>query len=296
MDGADSAVAIQFFDREDNIRALVASLRSNATGSPEVLVNNDSNRGHRAWMKAFEGCGRCLVVYSPDLHEIRAYNRMGQLASPSAEVLAFIQDDDAPPRDGSWLRKARELLEARPTLGLIGGRAGRTDVNDRLEQKKPEWKLGGKAPAWVAGPMWQVDGGKFGRRRAAIRDRDWATGHPFMYVYKVNASPMVVRRSVFLRVGMFHPGYSCPGDAGISFDFEYSVRMWWHGYQVGLYDSQFKDAKMPPGSKGKGGTMRSVNSFRKRLEQWRTNNLRLYYMYPGFHHKRAMALVKGAAR
>jgi hypothetical protein len=173
---------------------------------------------------------------------------------------------------------------------------GRTDINDRLEQKKPEWKLGGKAPGWVAGPMWQVDGGKFGRRRAAIRGKDWASGQPFMYAYKVNASPMIVRRSVFLRVGMFHPGYSCPGDAGISFDFEYSVRMWWHGYQVGLYDSQFKDAKMPPGSKGKGGTMRSVNSFRKRLDQWRRNNLRLYYMYPGFHHKRAMALVKGAAR
>jgi len=40
------------------------------------------------------------VVYSPDLHEIRAYNRMGQLASPTAEVLAFIQDDDQPPKVG----------------------------------------------------------------------------------------------------------------------------------------------------------------------------------------------------
>jgi hypothetical protein len=76
LDGAESAVAIQFFDREDNIPALVASLRSNATGRPEILVNNDSNRGHRAWMTAFRGCGRCLVVYAPDLHEIRAYNRM----------------------------------------------------------------------------------------------------------------------------------------------------------------------------------------------------------------------------
>ena len=70
-------------------------------------------------------------------------------------------------------------------------------------------------------------------------------------------------------------------NSGISFDFEYSLRMWYHGYQVGLYDSQFKDAKMPAGSKGKGGTMRSVNSFRRRLFQWRLNNLRLYYAYPG---------------
>jgi hypothetical protein len=59
-------------------------------------------------------------------------------------------------KDGSWLPRARQLLEARPALGLIGGRAGRLDVNDRLEQKKPEWKLEGRAPAWVAGPMWQV--------------------------------------------------------------------------------------------------------------------------------------------
>jgi len=53
---------------------------------------------------------------------------------------------------------------------------------------------------------------------------------------------------------------------------------------------------MAPGSKGKGGTMRSVNSFRRRREQWRRNNLRLYFMYPGHHHTRAKALVKGAMR
>ncbi len=36
---------------------------------------------------------------------------------------------------------------------------------------------------------------------------------------------------------MFHPGLSCPGHAGIGFDFEYSIRVWYHGYTVGLYDA-----------------------------------------------------------
>jgi hypothetical protein len=60
------------------------------------------------------------------------------------------------------------------------------------------------------------------------------TGIPFDFVYKVNASPLVVRRSTFLRSGMYHPAMSCVGESGISFDFEFSVRMWKHGYKVAL--------------------------------------------------------------
>eukprot|EP00976_Prorocentrum_cordatum_P034630 704069-Prorocentrum_minimum.AAC.4 len=67
------------------------------------------------------------------------------------------------------------------------------------------------------------------------------TGIPFDYVYKVNASPLVVRRSTFLRLGMYHPAMSCVGESGISFDFEYSVRMWKHGYRVGIYYAHFVD-------------------------------------------------------
>ena len=61
-----------------------------------------------------------------------------------------------------------------------------------------------------------------------------------MTVYKVNASPLITRRAVFMRVGMFHPGLSCPGDAGIGFDFEYSVRLWYHGYATALFDAEFR--------------------------------------------------------
>ena len=49
------------------------------------------------------------------------------------------------------------------------------------------------------------------------------------------------RRSSFLRLGMYHPAMSCVGESGISFDFEYSVRMWKHGYRVGLYYAHFVD-------------------------------------------------------
>eukprot|EP00951_Prasinocladus_malaysianus_P027949 scaffold252838_cov42-Prasinocladus_malaysianus.AAC.1 len=47
----------------------------------------------------------------------------------------------------------------------------------------------------------------------------------------VNAAPLVVRRRELLAVGGFHAGLSCPGEAGIVFDFELSIRMWAHGYQ-----------------------------------------------------------------
>jgi GT2 family glycosyltransferase len=48
--------------------------------------------------------------------------------------------------------------------------------------------------------------------------------------------PLLVRRSWFEHLGQFNLNFSCAGDPGIGFDFEYSVRMWKEGGRVGLYD------------------------------------------------------------
>jgi hypothetical protein len=46
-------------------------------------------------------------------------------------------------------------------------------------------------------------------------------------------APMMVRRWHFHSLGMFLTDMSCPGSPGIGFDFEFSLRCWANGYQVG---------------------------------------------------------------
>ena len=332
-----AAVLVQYYKREHNIARLSSSVLGNtfgagvlsgggggekqaseaapeassssgsSSGDVEFLVNNDSGSHHGKWLRAMAGCERCFLVHSPDVHEIRGYNRLARLTQ--APILAFVQDDDAPRNGTAWLTKATRLMAAKPDLGLLGGKTGRVDPRGSGVEVKARRE---NVPGYIPGPTWQVDGPKFGRghgaiaKRAATDDDDPATGRliEYMTMYKVNASPLITRRAVFLRVGMFHPGFSCPGDAGIGFDFEYSVRLWYHGYAVGLYDAEFRDARAARGgggggdtttSKGDRGTRRSGSVVRKRLQQWHRNNALMYYMYPGFHHKAAMRFVAAVA-
>ena len=307
-----AAVLVQYYKREHNIARLSASvlgdtfgagvLASEAmTGQPteagsgdvEFLVNNDSGSHHGRWLRAMAGCARCFLVHSPDVHEIRGYNRLARMTQ--APLLAFIQDDDAPRNGTTWLAEAARLMGAKPDLGLLGGKTGRVDPRGSGVEIKARRE---NVPGYIPGPTWQADGPKFGRGHDKLlkRDADPATGIKYMTVYKVNASPLITRRALFLRVGMFHPGLSCPGDAGIGFDFEYSVRLWYHGYAIGLYDAGFRDARAGGGEKGDRGTRRSSSVVRKRLQQWHRNNALMYYMYPGFHHKAAMRFVAAVAR
>lgn len=42
--------------------------------------------------------------------------------------------------------------------------------------------------------------------------------------------------------------FSCPGDPGIGFDYEYSLRTWWKGYQVGTHTCRHERAYSHDGS------------------------------------------------
>lgn len=52
------------------------------------------------------------------------------------------------------------------------------------------------------------------------------------FAAQVNAAPLVARRDAMMQLGGLQEGFSCPGDAGIGFDFEYSIHLWKAGYQV----------------------------------------------------------------
>ena len=74
--------------------------------------------------------------------------------------------------------------------------------------------------------------------------------------------------------------FSCPGEMGIGFDFEFSIRLWKNGLGVGLYSSGFKD-----GLGGGGSTRSNPVALLRRMRAWRSNNILLYYCYPNFHHE-----------
>jgi hypothetical protein len=40
-------------------------------------------------------------------------------------------------------------------------------------------------------------------------------------------------------MGGLNANFSCPGDAGVGFDFEYAIRLWREGHSVGLADLEF---------------------------------------------------------
>ena len=59
------------------------------------------------------------VVFSHNLHEVRAYNRLARMAR--APLLAFVQDDKAPPEGCDYLNQLRQMMHDDPKLALVGG-------------------------------------------------------------------------------------------------------------------------------------------------------------------------------
>lgn len=56
---------------------------------------------------------------------------------------------------------------------------------------------------------------------------------------QVNMGPVLYRRDKFMELGMFNNKMSCVGDAGIGFDFEFSIRAWKFNTRVGIYYSKY---------------------------------------------------------
>ena len=303
-----ASIVMQFYDRPKSISALPALLSKKSPVLAELLVNNDSRSSHEAWMKSLHRFHNsmltlasnnstdekvstrrnkfsvpfALLVHSPDVHEIRAYNRLGRAAN--APFVAFIQDDDRP-NDPNWLARALKLFKVQPKMSMLGGHAGRLDTSKNMEVKR-QW--GARSKGYRGGPTWQNAGEKYGNAAGAlpIKFLDPNTEEAFMWAYKVNSAPLIVRTDDFIRVGLFHPMFSCPGEMGIGFDFEFSIRLWKNGLGVGLYSSGFKD-----GLGGGGSTRSNPVALLRRMTAWRSNNILLYYCYPNFHHEKGTKIA-----
>ena len=114
------------------------------------------------------------------------------------------QDDDVPTTK-VWLDQALRLFAAHPKLSYMTGYRARSGAL-----------------------------GNVGLGRGGVNLVDPATSINFQFVYKLVAGPLFVRRSTWLDLGMFNMNFSCAGDPGIHFEYEYSIRTWWRDYQVRL--------------------------------------------------------------
>ncbi|KAK3233384.1 hypothetical protein CYMTET_56316 [Cymbomonas tetramitiformis] len=244
---------IQYFNRTGLVRAISSAIADWGLDA-EVLIHDDSRSEHREWREGL-GATRHILVHSGNLHEIRGYNRLVRMAS--AEYIVLLQDDDIPPPVPQFLDQGAELFQTLPRLALIGGMTGQIQ----------------------GGP----NSGRFGKPRGnhvkmiPIKD---AKGRPFMFVSWVNMGPFLLRRSVFLHAGAFIPSFSCRGDPGIGFDYEYGIRLWKLGFQTGLTMMNFK---MHAGGSRSGGT-RSSSGRKQRRDMIEARNTRaINTIYKGFY-------------
>jgi len=234
---------IQTFHDGANARQLVRHLRHaaaayGAPGALEVLVNDDSRSDSAAWLAELTGPNDFLLS-SPNIHEIRAYNRLARLAR--GDYLLLLQGDHCLPPTAAWLRTGLGLFATFPRLGLLGGQMGYDEVPFRRIAESVSWgvepckPIPFRVPAGSRGAAAGGSGDAHGGAGAAAGDG--AAGSAFMFVAGVNIGPLLVRRDAFLLTGGFDEAFSCAGAPGIQLDTELSLRMWAGGYQVGLYAS-----------------------------------------------------------
>jgi hypothetical protein len=249
--------AVQYFKRPNLVQKIATQLVGYAIKynfAVEVLINDDSATEIQEWHEALEQIPHAIVC-AGNVHEIRGYNRLALMSR--AQIVAVIQDDDLPPTEPNWLIQAEDNFYEHKKLALIAGLVGQIQ----------------------GGP----DTGRWGKQRGRhVKQIPYydSKGRPFMFVSWANIGPFVLKRDAFLSTGMFHDSYSCRGDPGIGFDYEYGIRLWRNNKEVALQIMQFR---YHVGSSRSSGT-RSSTSMKSRRDNIESRNTKLiHHVHKGFY-------------
>lgn len=175
----------------------------------KLLVNvDDSEPAHlRRWQKLRERIGdmRVQLIMNDNIHELRAYNTMAQIAS-DYDLVIFLQDDDLPPQSCKWLEQLVAVARAEPRVGLIGMRRSETPSSGRIVRNSSSCI-----------------------KSECLCHR--SLGMPVRFVWKVDLAPLAVRPAAFLPEG-FPTNWTGVGAPGIGLDHVLSVLMWERGWSV----------------------------------------------------------------
>jgi glycosyltransferase involved in cell wall biosynthesis len=245
------SVIVQSFNQRRNIKMLEPRLR--LTCAEELIVCEDGSidGSHDEWRRRLVRPNDFLI-HSNDIHEIRAYSRAIDYAR--GEIVCLMQDDDRPPKEGSWLAEAADVFTHYPRLAVLGCWCG---FNSYFSDE-------------YNAPWLPPDQGR-------ILSLDPNTLLPLMFVENVNIGPYLIRKSVYEQLGGFDLRFSAPGEPGITFEAEYCYRVWRNGYQVALSDIPVKMEQGEVGYILPGGTSLWGQDARVRNE--RVNKMRIRELY-----------------
>ena len=248
---------VQFFNKRQNIKSLLAGLRAIAATEIIVIDDGSADGSFEEWLGYLDRPNDFLLRCN-DLFEVRTYDRAISMAR--GEFVCLLQDDDIPPLNDTWVQQALSLFARFPDLLILGGRDGLDLlIPDPVQPgEEPEYRMSGD----VAG----CPGVNKHRVYHTPRYRDNA-GIPFMFAMSVNRAPTFIRRKEFLDIGgidqSFAP-FQCDDD-------DACIRAWLAGYTVGLYACPFER------NIGIGG-MRLFNSDRV-VKQAEINSQKIYATY-----------------
>ena len=249
----DLSIIIEYYNANDgrhhetSIPMLVKKYRhcSDVAGlKMELIVNVDSRKFQTGDAKVWvDNAGPDdYIMLSPDIHELRAYNRMADLAR--GKVIFITQDDEAPPNNGNtceWLGPVVRLL-------------GNTDALSRLPAPWPSVRVIGlhASMAWIKYGFMRmgVDGGDEGpsrpregtpgqgRCRTTLPCENAPSVHcPGGLLLAVEAvrcadlGPILINREAFVAMGGFNETIASRDEFGsVEVDCGFQARMWEAGY------------------------------------------------------------------
>lgn len=213
---------VQVFNHAPQASLVLKGLESQRAMKHILVMDDGSSDGSFEAYQSAAG-NQTRVFRMGNVHEVRNYNRGLELLKEDVDFYTLMQDDDVLNGQDEWVEHALDIYRRFPRLCVLGGWIGWDHM--RGGSLKPPEYYGNEKPNYYT----------------PIREKTNRTcgEHEFRFVLGVASSPMILRKECVNELGPLSTMYTEPGEPGILFDIEYSLRAWKHGWQVGLYRTEF---------------------------------------------------------
>ena len=212
--------AIVLSHNDEATAARIAEALEGEVDAVVVVEDGSTDGSYAAWRDALRSHDDAKVIQTPDVHEIRAYNRGA--AATEADVYCFLQDDDVP-SDRGWGRRVMGLFDAfrEQRLAVLSGLAS--------EVCQSEWgEVQVQHPPAMKNP-------RITRKIPFMYD-----GLPFAFATEAWLAPLCVRADAWAALHGFDETLARPGEPGIGLDIHLSLRAGVLGYTVGVFGALFE--------------------------------------------------------